>query len=119
MSEKCFDSSDFLALAHTETPMNSEIIQHQDRAMFRDIVGDTPEARIIDFLLLHPNTSHTLAKVVEGTDLNFRTAKMRMENLETLEIVKIDYEDKKSKFYMIDMDHLLGEFEKIGGFWRK
>jgi predicted transcriptional regulator len=99
--------------------MNPEIILNSERAMFRDIVGDTPEARIIDFLLLHPNTSHTLAKVVEGTDLNFRTAKRRMENLEALGIVKIDYEDKKSKFYMIDMDHLLGEFEKIGDFWKK
>jgi len=99
--------------------MNSEIIQLSERAMFRDIVGDTPEARIIDFLLLHPNTSHTLAKIVDGTDLNFRTAKKRVKVLENLGIVKVDYEDKKSKFYMIDMDHLLSEFEKIGGFWRK
>ena len=99
--------------------MNYEIIQFWEKAMFKDIVGDTPEARIIDFLLLHPNTSHTLAKVVEGTELNFRTAKRRMENLEVLGIVKINYEDKKSKFYAIDMDRLLREFEKIGDFWKK
>ena len=103
----------------TETPMNSEYIHPLERTMFRDIIGDTPEARILDFLLLHPNTSHTVAKIVEGTDINFRTARKRIENLEKIGMVKVEYEDRKSKFYLINMDHLLGEFEKIADFWKK
>ncbi|UCF07892.1 MAG: hypothetical protein JSW28_09675 [Thermoplasmata archaeon] len=87
--------------------------------MFKDIIGDTPEARIIDFLLLHPQTSHTLAKIVEGTNLNYRTTRKRIENLRDIGIVAVDYEDKKSRYYLINMDHLLSEFEKIGDFWKK
>lgn len=87
--------------------------------MFKDIVGDTPEARILDFLLLHPHTSHTLAKVIEGTNLNFRTAQKRIEDLVDCRAVSVDHEDKKSKYYTINMGSLISEFEKITDLWRK
>jgi predicted transcriptional regulator len=87
--------------------------------MFKDIVGDTPEARILDFLLLHPHTSHTLAKIIEGTSLNFRTAQKRIDELIDCGAVEIDHEDKKSRYYIINMDHMIPEFEKIADLWRK
>ncbi len=83
--------------------------------MFKDIVGDTPEARILDFLLLHPHTSHNLSKIIEGTNLNFRTAQKKMENLIECGAVEVVHEDKKSKYYIIKMERLVAEFEKIAG----
>lgn len=87
--------------------------------MFKDLVGDIPESRILDFLLLRPHTGHTLAKIIEGTNLNFRTAQKKMQNLVDIKVVKISHEDKKSKYYTIDTDHLKKEVDKMIEFWRK
>lgn len=87
--------------------------------MFKDVIGDTPESRILDFLLLHPHTGHTLAKIIDGTNLNFRTARKRIENLANVGAVAVVHEDKKSRYYIINTEHLLNEFEKITGLWRK
>ena len=87
--------------------------------MFKNIMGDIPESRILDFLLLRPHTSHTIAKIVEGTKLNFRTAKKRMDYLVGIGIVEVAHEDKKSKYYVINMDRLVGEIEKMADLWRK
>lgn len=87
--------------------------------MFRDVIGDTPESRILDFLLLHPHTGHTLAKVIKGTNLNFRTARKRMENLVKTGVVEVMHKDMKSRYYIINIDHLVGEFEKIGDIWKR
>ena len=87
--------------------------------MFKDVIGDTSESRILDFLLLHPHTGHTLAKIIEGTNLNFRTARKRIENLVNIGAVGIVHENKKSRYYIIDTEHLVTEFEKIADIWRK
>jgi predicted transcriptional regulator len=87
--------------------------------MFKDLLGDIPESRILDFLLLHPHTSHTLAKIIEGTKLNFRTAKKKMENLVKVGAVEVVHEDGKSRFYIINTEHLVSEFERISDLWRK
>ncbi|UCE72905.1 MAG: hypothetical protein JSV56_07665 [Methanomassiliicoccales archaeon] len=87
--------------------------------MFKDIIGDSPESRILDFLLLHPHTGHTLAKIIEGTDLNFRTAQKRLESLVSAGAVEVVHEDKRSRYYVINMERLVGEFEKIADLWRK
>jgi predicted transcriptional regulator len=87
--------------------------------MFKDILGDTPESRILDFLLLHPHTSHTLSKIIEGTNLNFRTAQKRIENLVECGAIEVDHEDKKSRYYMIKMERLILEFEKIADVWKQ
>ena len=87
--------------------------------MFKDIVGDIPESRILDFLLLRPHTSHILAKIVEGANLNFRTTKKRIENLVNIGIVEVAHEDKKSRFYIINLEYLITEFEKMADLWRK
>lgn len=87
--------------------------------MFKDLLGDIPESRILDFLLLHPHTGHTLAKIIEGTNLNFRTARKRIENLVNIGLVEIAHEDRKSRYYIINLEHLIGEFEKMADLWRK
>jgi predicted transcriptional regulator len=87
--------------------------------MFKNIIGDTPESRILDFLLLHPHTSHTMAKIIEGTSLNFRTAQKRIDNLVECDAIKVIHKDKRSKYYIINMENLIREFEKIGDLWRK
>jgi predicted transcriptional regulator len=87
--------------------------------MFKDVIGDIPESRILDFLLLHPHTGHTLAKIIDGTSLNFRTAQRRIENLVNLGVVEVTHEDRKSRYYIINTEHLLNEFEKISELWRK
>jgi predicted transcriptional regulator len=92
---------------------------NRERWMFKDIIGDIPVSRILDFLLLHPHTSHTLAKIVEGTNLNFRTTRKRIENLVNIGIVEVAHEDGKSRYYIINLEYLIGEFEKMGDLWRK
>ncbi len=87
--------------------------------MFKDVVGDTPESRILDYLLLHPHTGHTMAKIIEGTELNFRTAFKRIENLCNLGVVEVVHEDKKSRFYIINTERLVNEFEKMSDLWRR
>ena len=87
--------------------------------MFKNIIGDTPESRILDFLLLHPHTGHTLANIIEGTNLNFRTARKRMDELVTMGIVKVVHEDRKSRYYMIETDSIINEFKKMMDLWRK
>jgi predicted transcriptional regulator len=87
--------------------------------MFKNIIGDTPESRILDFLLLHPHTGHTLANIIEGTNLNFRTARKRMEDLVKIGVVEVVHEDRKSRFYMINTDSIISEFEKMMELWRK
>ena len=87
--------------------------------MFRDVIGDTPESRILDFLLLYPHTGHTLAKIVKGTNLNFRTARKRVENLVEIGVVDVMHKDMKSRYYIINMDYLISEFEKIAELWKR
>ncbi|MEE9151144.1 MAG: hypothetical protein V3U20_04835 [Thermoplasmata archaeon] len=87
--------------------------------MFKDVLGDIPESKILDFLLLHPHTGHTMAKIIEGTNLNFRTAKKRVENLVNIGVVTVAHEDGKSRYYIINLEHLTGEFEKMSELWRK
>lgn len=87
--------------------------------MFRDMIGDTPETRILDFLLLHPHTGHTLAKIIDGTNLNFRTAQKKIRNLVEIGVVEVEHEDRKSKYYIINTDQLISEFEKMADLWRK
>ena len=87
--------------------------------MFKDVVGDIPESRILDYLLLHPHTGHTMAKFIEGTDLNFRTAFKRIENLVDLGVVEVVHEDKKSRYYIINTERLVNEFEKMSDLWRR
>lgn len=99
--------------------MNIKFIQDPGIDMFKDVIGDIPESRILDYLLLHPHTGHTISKIIDGTSLNFRTAQKRMENLVNLGVVDIVHEDKKSRFYIINTEHLVNEFEKISELWRR
>jgi predicted transcriptional regulator len=87
--------------------------------MFKDLVGDIPESRILDFLLLRPHTGHTLAKIIEATDLNFRTAQKKIQNLVDLGVVSISHEDKKSKFYIINTEQILHEIKRMTELWGK
>lgn len=87
--------------------------------MFKDVIGDNPESRILDFLLLYPHTGHTLAKIVKGTNLNYRTARKKIENLVKIGVVEVMHKDMKSRYYIINTDHLVSEFGKIADLWKR
>ena len=85
--------------------------------VFNEIIGDTPESRILDFLLLNPHQSYSLATIMRATKLNFRTTRKRMDVLVGLEIVKIGYSDGKSNYFQINIPHLVEELTNISDNW--
>ena len=84
--------------------------------MFVELLGEVPEAKILDYLLLHPHLGHTLTNITEGAELNFRTTKKKMNMLVALGAVDSS-EDGSRSYFRINHTTLLKEFKKLDRLW--
>ena len=85
--------------------------------MFTELLGEVPEAKILDYLLLHPHMSHTVTNITRGTELNFRTARRKLSTLVALGAVD-SMEEGARNFYRINQTMILRELKKLDRLWR-
>ncbi len=73
-----------------------------DKSLLIECLGDSPEIRIIDFLIENRLFDYSKKQIIDGTQMGKATFYAHFENLERLGIVKITRKFGKAKLYKLD-----------------
>lgn len=72
---------------------------------FTDVFGDTPRARLLDFLADHPASDYPVTEMAERAGMSRPTVYAQLEDLERTGLVRKTRTLGRSRLYAIAMDH--------------
>lgn len=73
--------------------------------MFTDYLGDTPRAKLLDFLGDHPTSDYNVTEMASKSGLTRVTVYKTLEDLVKVKMVNQTRDVGQSKMFAINMDH--------------
>ncbi|MBU1076428.1 MAG: ArsR family transcriptional regulator [Spirochaetes bacterium] len=74
----------------------------EDRSIFREIMGDSPRNRILDFLITFKDYDYSMSDIAENSGVGWSTLNLFWKDLEKYEIVKFTRNVGKAKMYKLN-----------------
>ena len=78
-------------------------MKNNTKTIFREIFGDSPQIKVLDFLLDNPKELWTLYEIRDETKTSYATLKKLMPKLLEKEIVIVKKKVGKSNLYSLNM----------------
>lgn len=91
---------------------------HDETTLFREIFGDTPKIRVLEYLLEGRELDHSIGDIAEGAGINRVTLFRMWNDLETSKIIAHTRDIGNAKLYKLNINNpyaiiLVDLFDKI------
>jgi len=77
----------------------------KEKSVFLSIVGDSPKARVLDFLLMFPKFDYSLTEIARNSEVGYTTLQMFWEDFVKNKIVIQTRTIGKAKLFKLNEDN--------------
>jgi hypothetical protein len=93
-----------LKSSHIKPKMKNEI-KLKTQTNFAEVTGDSPNIRLIDFLIENDRDSWTMVEIKNNANIGYSTLKIILPRLLKMNIVEVKKKVGKSKLYAINKNN--------------
>jgi hypothetical protein len=79
--------------------------KNDDKSVLLECLGESPEIRIMDFLIENQIFDYSKKQIIEGTGLARATFFAHWENIEKFRVVKVSRKFGKAKLFQLDKEN--------------
>jgi len=84
-------------------------MKNNELSSFRTVVGDSPTARVIEYLIECEGLDFSLTDIAEGADIGWTTLHRIWSNLESVNLVKFTRKIGNAKLFTLNTENPVAE----------